>query len=169
MKYYSSPSHCYYLYIIWCYMWLLNKNRIVANRLFWYIYFHLDYWILFRISRSKLGVYWYISSICNSLVFNVFSNDWSFMLDFPSPVYIECIWFFGINCGLSCLAGWYGPRCRFPCNCFKNETCNQFVESLPTNSKIMKSSIAFIKLKKTYSRTSIHCITIVNKFTFFHK
>ena len=36
----------------------------------------------------------------------------------------------------------------FPAIVSKMKPVNQFVESLPTNSKIMKSSIAFIKLKK---------------------
>ncbi|XP_078329439.1 uncharacterized protein LOC144624072 [Crassostrea virginica] len=43
----------------------------------------------------------------------------------------ECIGFIGINCGLSCPTDWYGPQCRLPCNCSKNETCNQFVGCLP--------------------------------------
>ena len=43
--------------IIYIVLWLLNKNRIVANLLFWYIYSEFDYWMLFRILISKWGVY----------------------------------------------------------------------------------------------------------------
>ena len=74
-------------------------------------------------------------SIFDAFVYNTTLNGWSFMLEFPDPVYIECIGFIGINCGLSCPIDWYGPQCRLPCNCSKNETCNQFVGCLPKKSK----------------------------------
>nr|XP_022310768.1 uncharacterized protein LOC111116074 [Crassostrea virginica] len=42
----------------------------------------------------------------------------------------ECIGYFGINCGVPCLAGWFGPQCKLFCNCSENETCNPFVGCL---------------------------------------
>ena len=73
------------------------------------------------------------------------------MLDLPDPAYIECIGFVEINCRLSYLADWNAPQYRFPCNCSKTETCNQFVECLSTYSKIIKSGIACFKPKKNHT------------------
>ena len=59
------------------------------------------------------------------------------MLDLPNHVYIECIGYFGINCGVPCLAGWFGPQCKLFCNCSENETCNPFVGCLSAKSKMI--------------------------------
>ena len=59
-------------------------------------------------------------------------------------MYIECIGFYGINCGQPCQQGYYGEGCRSSCNCSAGQTCNQFVGCFPSGNNIQEICVTVV-------------------------
>ena len=61
---------------------------------------------------------------------------------------IECIGFYGINCGHPCVKGFYGEGCKSYCNCSAIQTCNQFVGCIPSGYNIREITQLSCSYKK---------------------